>query len=144
MDWFAPDPDALYTNKAGQYSEGVGWVYDDVCEGSNRWSRAINIAIDFDETLITSIKLVYDYTGGTFNYNQYTLYLLTDIKNWHFLKWNYQMDDGTNLVASCDISDTTTRARVLMKTCYRNSENFDGSATVKKVTLSGEGVNPFI
>lgn len=127
---------------SGTWSDGTGWVHEDLVEAPSTNRRSVSIGINIANTTITGIVMTYNFTKGTYSNNNddavafdiggvevdYVPFSSTSNGNGQTREWAGSQA-GTNIS--------------LFLRCHNNTTAYSGSATITAVTITGEGTNPF-
>lgn len=133
----------LLTNTT--YVGGTGLVHGDTSSG--RKIRSVNMQIPFPEansTTITKITLFYDYVEGSAPGGDTQLRFSAPSTTITFSFDDGKLTEGTGQTTIYEGSITMSPSDLLTIRMNSSLDVFEGSVTLRKVTLEGTGANPFI
>ncbi len=138
----------LVSGEAGAWSPGVGWEQGDFVNGAptNNY-RGVIIKRLFAATL-TNVTMVFDRSGlSTDQPHSNWFTVLQDLDGAFDAHQDFDHStDGTNLVLSWSGSAVVATGIYLevVSSYYHPASTFNGTATIKKVTICGIGPDPFV
>ena len=138
-------PIAVTVGVAGTYVAGTGWKAAHYQSPAANYYNGIILAKTFANTTITSIDMVYDLSGKQSNQGNSTELNIYDNAGHSFVITGFNaMVNGNNQHATWFGSQAMTELRLsLWASYYGNPEQYYGDCTIKTLTLTGTGVNPF-
>lgn len=144
--WEATINDLEGPDRTGTHTSGEGWYPVDVWAlPANDYQRYVRLSIVFPYRIVRRIRMFYDGDPGTYDSGQdVSAQILTwdgaTIKDWHKVPFAGGQGQQVTLTAANSINQVWVYARA----CYRSTTpSWDGNVRLWKITMEGDGENPF-
>lgn len=139
-------PRTVFSGTPGSYSAGVGWVHGDFrSSASSSFYRGVEIVRTFSSATITSIEVEFDLTKGSYvsssDYGVVRIESPSPTVRAQILRSAAVSGSAQTLTFTGLI--TQTSITLFLHSSVQASASYSGSATIKRVTIRGTGVNPF-
>lgn len=136
-DWYG------YGENAGQYTSGVGWKYKDARDppGIGTYYRRANIRID-EAFVGTRAEVVFNYVKGTFDTADWAHYV--GLSGVGYASTPHPLAvTGDNQSLIYTGTGSAAGSTAMITSSARTVAAYNGNLTIKKMILSGKGVNPW-
>ena len=132
----------------GHYVAATGWTSDQIDEGANH-NEVVNIYKEFDDTVVTSITMTYDYTEGQQvsppNLDTYIEGWIDGFGTTQVFQEFTDSSNGSGLTYQWTGSETLDAIDVQIRPGFRSGTDPSptGEALITKIVITGTGTNPF-
>lgn len=131
----------------GVWSSGNGWDTTDRQVGTATYRRSMSLLKSFTDSDVTSIRITYNYTKGTFDSGNDTALLIRTLKDTAVVaQYAVIADDMSNGTGQTEIfvdSANVDQILVIIASSSRPTASYDGSALLTECQVIGTGTNPF-
>lgn len=135
---------AVDTGTTGHWTPGAGWQTDFQFDGASFSARYLRITHAFASRTITDVNLLYDIANGLQVGSDNGLVVWNGTSSGTIIIQVTPDADGTNKVSDYNTPITSSRLTINL-TCGTFIGNADpgGTATLKRLIISGNGADPF-
>lgn len=147
-DWEVIETENQTSGTAGTYVPSTGWQpanITNVSSGNTGNYRRLYLQKLFAITNIIDVVATFDLTKGTYINPADVVFRLADVPaTVNLSRTTTQISNGTDKTETLDINKGIAGLSLLIDTSHLiNNPVYSGSATLKSITISGTGVNPF-